>query len=216
VAERTVEGLDHQGSMNAVIEPPADVTAAKQIGLEARYRPARHGVDIGVVARPTAVGSQRLEVLVQQVLRHPSRPAAGLGAGPERLAGPGLEPSPLRESGDTVAAHRMACCAQLLVDPRRAVEATVLAEPRLDLSGEPGALGRPLSRRLLLPPPGVEAAAGHTQLPAQPGDRVLSGQLIDQAKPLGGSCSLAKCAAASLKKSFSLLSSWFSLRSRLS
>jgi len=37
---------------------------------------------------------------------------------------------------------------------------------------------------------------------------------VNQAKPLGGSCSLAKCAAASLKKSFSLLSSRFSWRSR--
>ena len=41
-------------------------------------------------------------------------------------------------------------------------------------------------------------------------------QQVDQAKPFGDSCSLAKCAAASLKKSFSLLSSRFSLRSRLS
>jgi hypothetical protein len=44
---------------------------------------------------------------------------------------------------------------------------------------------------------------------------VLISKLIDQAKPLGGSCPFAKCAAASLKKSFSLLSSRFSLRSRV-
>jgi hypothetical protein len=41
-------------------------------------------------------------------------------------------------------------------------------------------------------------------------------KLINQAKPFGDSCSRAKCAAASLKKSFSLLSSRFSLRRRMS
>jgi hypothetical protein len=95
----------------------------------------------------------------------------------------------------------------LLVDPGRSVEAPVLAEHRLDLNGEVGVLGRPLSRSLLPLPPGVVAAAGHPQLPAQPGHRVAISEFIDQAKPLGGSCSFAKCAAASLKKSFSLLSS---------
>jgi hypothetical protein len=110
----------------------------------------------------------------------------------------------------------MPCSAQRMVDPRRAVEAPVLLEHRLDLRSEPGVLGCPLSRRLLPLPPGIEPAPGHRQLPTQPGERVLSGKLIDQAKPLGGSCSFAKCAAASLKKSFSLRSSRFSLRSGLS
>ncbi len=48
---------------------------------------------------------------------------------------------------------------------------------------------------------------------SQPGHRKTVSQGHDQAKPLSGSCSLAKCAAASLKKSFSLLSSRISLRS---
>ncbi|WP_255441656.1 MULTISPECIES: hypothetical protein, partial [unclassified Synechococcus] len=51
---------------------------------------------------------------------------------------------------------------------------------------------RPLSRRLLPLPPGIEPAAGHPQLPAQPGHRVSISKLIDQAKPLGGSCSYRK------------------------
>ena len=72
----------------------------------------------------------------------------------------------------------------------------------------------PLSWRCLLPVlPGVVTAAGHSQPATQPGNGVLISELIDQAIPLGGSCSLAKCAAASLKKSFSLLSSRFSRRS---
>jgi len=55
----------------------------------------------------------------------------------------------LHEPGDSVATDPQAGSAQLLVDPGRAVEAPVLAEHRLDLSGEPGVLSRPLSRRLL-------------------------------------------------------------------
>ena len=105
---------------------------------------------------------------------------------------------------------------QLLVDPWGSVEAAMLLEQRLDLSGDHSVLSRTRSRRLLPLPPGVEATAGHAQLPAQPGNGVLICQLLNQAKPFGDSCSLAKCAAASLKKSFSLLSSRFSLRSRLS
>ena len=81
---------------------------------------------------------------------------------------------------------------QLLMDPRGSVEAAMLLEHRLDLSGDRRVLRRSLSRRLLPLPPGVETTAGNAQLPAQPGHRVLNGQLIDQAKPLGGSCSLAK------------------------
>ena len=92
----------------------------------------------------------------------------------------------------------------------------MLLEHRLDLSGDQSVLGRPLSRRRLPLPPGIEDTAGHAQLLAQPGNRVMTCELIDQAKPLGGSCSFAKCAAVSLKKSFSLLSSRLSIRSRLS
>ncbi len=88
--------------------------------------------------------------------------------------------------------------------------------PQLSSTHEPGVPLRPLSWRLLPLSSGEVAAAGHPQQPAQPGDGVLTGELIDQAKPLGGSCSFAICAAASLKKSLSLLNSSFSLRSRLS
>jgi len=103
---------------------------------------------------------------------------------------------------------------QFLVDPRRTVEAMVLLEHRLDFSGDQGVLVFPLSRWCLLPVlPGVVTAAGHSQPATQPGNGVLINELIDQAKPLGGSCSWAKYAVASLKISFSLLSSRFSRRS---
>jgi hypothetical protein len=78
----------------------------------------------------------------------------------------------------------------------------MLLEHRVDLSGDHSVFGCTLSRRILPLPPGVEATAGHAQLPAQPGDGDLSNQLVDKAKPFGGSCSLAKCATASLKNPF--------------
>lgn len=40
------------------------------------------------------------------------------------------------------------------------------------------------------------AAAGHSQTATEPDDGVLISQLIDQAKPLGGSCSLHPRGAA--------------------
>jgi hypothetical protein len=111
-------------------------------------------------------GAGSWQSLLQQVLHHPSGSPAGPGAGPEGPAGAGLELGTLHEPGDTVASYRMPDSAQLLVDPRRSVETPMLLEHRLDLSGEPGFLGRPLSRRLLPLPPGVEAAASNAQLPA--------------------------------------------------
>ncbi len=69
---------------------------------------------------------------------------------------------------------------QLLMDPRRSVEAAMLLKHCCDLSGDRRVLGRSLSRRLLPLPPGVETTAGHAQLPAQPGHRVTTCELIDQ------------------------------------
>lgn len=80
------------------------------------------------------------------------------------------------------------------------VEAPVLREDGLDIIGDKSVLGQPLSRRLLPLPPVVEAAACHPQKLVQTGDGVTVYELTDQTKPLGGSCSFAKCTAASLKK----------------
>ena len=84
------------------------------------------------------------------------------------------------------------------LDSRVAVEAAVLLEHRLDLSSDNSVQGRPLPQRLL--PPRVVPAAGHAQLPAQPAHGEAIHQVVDQAEPLGESCSFAKRAAASLKK----------------
>ena len=112
--------------------------------------------------------------------------------------------------------HLEASGPQLPVDAWGAVEAAVLLQNRCHL-GRDGSVLLGTRTRVALPLlSGVEAAAGHTQLAAEPGKGTAITEFADQAKPFGGSCSLAKCAAASLKKSFSLLSSRFSLRRRLS
>jgi len=83
-------------------------------------------------------------------------------------------------------------CTQFLMDMGGAVEAPVLLEHRLDLSGDHSVVvRRPLPRRLLPLPPGLVATAGQIQLPAQPGDGMPISKLINQAKPFGDSCSLA-------------------------
>ena len=112
-----------------------------------------------------------------------------------------------------MAAHLEASSPELLMDAWCPVEAAVTIKHRLHLGRYGLVLPGPWARVLLPLPPGVETAAGQAQLPAEPGRGEAVGEGLDQAKPLGGSCSFAKCAAASLKKSFSLLSSRFSLRS---
>jgi hypothetical protein len=109
--------------------------------------------------------------------------------------------------------HLEASGPELLMDARCTVEAAVPMEHRLDLSRDGRVLLGPRTRVVLPLPLVVEAAAGDIQLPAKPGCGEAIGKGFDQLKPLGGSCSLAKCAAASLKKSFSLRSSRFSFRS---
>ncbi len=115
-----------------------------------------------------------------------------------------------------MAAHLETGDPELLMDAWCAVKATVTFKHCLHLGRDDCVLLGPWARVVLPLPPGIEATAGHTQLAAQPGHRKTVSQGHDQAKPLGGSCSFAKCAAASLKKSFSLLSSRISLRSRAS
>ena len=115
-----------------------------------------------------------------------------------------------------MAAHLEASRPDLLMDAWCSVETAVPIKNRLHLGRDGLVLLGPWARVVLPLPPGVETAAGHAQLPAEPGRGEAVGEGLDQAKPLGGSCSFAKCAAASLKKSFSLLSSRFSLRSRAS
>jgi hypothetical protein len=93
---------------------------------------------------------------------------------------------------------------ELLMDAWCPVEATMTIENRPHLARERLVFPSPSAWVQVPLTPGIEAAAGHSQLLAQPGHRKAVRQGLDQAKPLGGSCSLAKCAAASLKKSFSL------------
>ena len=170
VTEGAVESLNHQGGIHAVIELPADDTTTEQVDPDGQVTPTAAGADVGDVAGPATVGSGRLEVLLQQVLHHPSGSAAGPGASPERSASPGLELGTLHEPGDAMATDLTACRTQLLMDPWGAVEAAVLLEYRLDLSGDHGVLRRQWSRQLLPLPPGVETTAGHIQLTAQPGN----------------------------------------------
>ena len=65
-----------------------------------------------------------------------------------------------------MASHLEARGPELLMDAWCAVEAAVPFKHLLDLSCDDGVLLGPWARVVLPLPPGVEAAAGHTQLPA--------------------------------------------------
>jgi hypothetical protein len=115
-----------------------------------------------------------------------------VAAGSEPAKGLGLERGIAHQPRDPVPTNLVVSSPQLLVDSRRAVETTVPFKHCLHLGREDPVLMGPTARVLLSLPPDIEAAAGHTQLPAQPGHRKAIRQLADQAKPLGGSCSFAK------------------------
>ncbi len=133
--------------------------------------------------------------------RPSAQPALLQGRRPRRVLA--RSPALLQHAGDAMATNGSAGRRQFLVDPRRAVKAPVLLEHGLDFRGDQGVIRLPLSRWCLLSVlPGVVTAAGHSKPAAEPGDGVLTCELIDQAKPIGGSCSFAYCAAASLKKRF--------------
>lgn len=123
-----------------------------------------------------------------------------------------------------VASDRMPCCAQFLVDPRGSVETAVLLEHCLDLSGEPSVHGRPLSRRILPLPSGVVAPASHPKLAEKPGHRVSIDSssirrnlsAVAAATASGSTSGCGKVCCRQPEKSLSLLSTRFSLPSRLS
>jgi hypothetical protein len=85
-------------------------------------------------------------------------------------------------------AHLEASAPELLMDTRCTVKAAVPMKHRLDLDRDGSVLLGPWTRVVLPLPPVVEAAAGDTQLPAEPGRGEAIGEGIDQLKPLGGSC----------------------------
>ncbi len=140
----------------------------------------------------------------------------GVRAGPKATASTGLEFRALHPPSNAVPTHFEASSPQLPMDAWSSIEGAVLLKNRCHLCCD-GSVLLGTGNRIVLPLlGGVEAAAGHTQLPVEPGNGKTITECADQAKLFGGSCSTAKCAAASLKKSFSLLSSRFSLHSRLS
>ena len=68
-----------------------------------------------------------------------------------------------------MAAHLEASGPELLMDAWCAVEASVPFKHGLELGCDGCVLLGPWTRVVLPLPPGVEAAAGYTQLPAEPG-----------------------------------------------
>jgi hypothetical protein len=115
-----------------------------------------------------------------------------VAAGSDPATGLVLERGIAHQPRDPVPTNLVVSSPELLVDSRRAVETTVPFKHCLNLGREDRVLTGPTVRALLSLPLCIEAAAGLTQLPAQPGHSKVIRQLADQAKPLGGSYSFAK------------------------
>ncbi len=127
--------------------------------------------------------------------------AAAVAVRFEHLAGSGLELGLADQPGGAVPDHQATNSLHYLMDLRDAVRAAVLLEQRCHLNCDGIRLLCPGTGVLLPLTPGIEAAAGHTQPAADLGNGEAFTQRLDQAKPLGGTCFLAKCAGASLKNS---------------
>ncbi len=153
---------------------------------------ARRGAAVGDLFGPAAVRGGWAELLLQQVLGHADGAVARVLARPEPATGLGLECGIAHQPRDPVPTNLVVSSPQLLVDSRRDLEGKVAFKHRLHV-GAQGLVLPGLTAQIVLPlPPGIQAAARHTQLPAKPGHRQAIRQLADQAKPLGGSCSFAK------------------------
>jgi hypothetical protein len=112
--------------------------------------------------------------MLQQVLRDSGGLVGAVArvlARPEHATGLGLERGIAHQPRDAVPSNLVVSSPQLLVDSRRAVETTVPFKHGLHLGQEDRVRPGPTARVLLSLPPGVEAAARHTQLSAQPGHR---------------------------------------------
>ena len=90
LAKIPIEGFHHQGRIHAVIQLPANNTAAVQINPDRQVPPAGTGADVGDVTHPAEICRWGLEVLLLQVLHH--RTARRLHAAPDGSGGSGRSP----------------------------------------------------------------------------------------------------------------------------
>ncbi len=109
------------------------------------------------------------ELLPKQVLRDSGGLAGAIAAWPEPSAVFGFEPSCVHQPGDAVATQVETSGPELQTNARCAVETEVPFKHSLKLERDECAFLGSWTRVLLPLPPGVEAAAGHAQLPAEPG-----------------------------------------------
>jgi hypothetical protein len=113
VAQGPVEGFHYQGCIHAVSQLPANNTAAVPINPDRSVPPTSAGADVGDVTRPIEVRSWGLEVLLQQILHHPTGRAVGLGAGPERPAGLGPQGVEAHQPSDAMQPDMAAGCTEI-------------------------------------------------------------------------------------------------------
>jgi hypothetical protein len=127
-------------------------------------QPPLAGADRGDVGDPALIGRLGGEVAPQAIGRR--RKFGSGGGGPaEAPLGAGDDPLAPHEAGDAVPARRNALSPELLVNPRRAIGPAAGRVRRADVNEQSRiALGLARGRA---PHPGVEAAGGDVQHPAE-------------------------------------------------
>src|SRR2546421_7980081 len=96
--ERHFQGVERELGPQRTGNLPADDLPREEVENEGRVNEAGHGIDIGNVGDPAAVGRRRAEVTLQQV-RRPLMPRPGRDRRPGPLA-------PGRRAGDPELAHQ--------------------------------------------------------------------------------------------------------------
>ncbi len=182
VPQRPVEGLQHQRGLHGRAHGPTDHPPAVQVDKDSQVPPASRGADVGDVTGPAAIGGCWVEVLLQQVLSHTRGLASTGSAGSEPAAGLGLERGCPHQPSNAVTTHLQAVGLELMMDAWCAVEATVPLKDRFHLGRDDRVLQGPWARVLQPLQPGIQAAAGHAQLPSKPGHSKAIRQLADQPK----------------------------------
>jgi hypothetical protein len=174
VTQSPVQVLQHQRGLHGGAHGPSDDAAAVQVDPDGQVLSTRCGAVVGGIIEPAEVGGCWSGFLLQQIFRDSGGLVCAVArvlARPEPASGLGLERGITHQPSDPVPTNLVVSSPQLLVDSRRAVETTVPFKHFLHLTREDRVLTGTTARVLLSLPPGIEAAARHTQLPAHPGHR---------------------------------------------
>ena len=157
ISDGIAKRLDRQALIRTRARRPTDATAREEIENDGEVKPALVGTHLRDVGSPDAVGCWGLEVSIEEVGSCGEILVLG-GGEAESLGGPAPQALQTHEPGDTMATDTMSVLAKSVVDPRRAVCASVLAVDETNALDQSSIGLLAITRRSTQP--GVEATTG--------------------------------------------------------